>query len=313
MNDGNAPYDQVASIVDGPAAPQQKLGSVLFGFVVLLVVFGTYQFIGGIIQFLLLGTDVTTENVQAVRLATVIAQIFLLVLPAVALLYWQGWKAGPVLRLKRPTLRDALVVVISIVALQFVLQGFLYFQNFIWTEYLIPKSVQPFFDKFQQLIDGMYKELLMMRSPSEFVFVLFVGAVVPAVCEELLFRGVVQYSFERGMKTRWAFLLTAMLFSFFHMNPMNLLVLFFIGFYLSFLVWSSKSLYLAMIAHFTNNALSVLLLYFYEKDDILQSQSGIPATRSIIAVTAVSAVIFAVCIWYFRRNTTQSETQTLTF
>ena len=54
---------------------------------------------------------------------------------------------------------------------------FLSAQNYIWTEYLIPKSLQPLFDKFQRLIDGMYEKLLLMRSPMEFVFLLFVVAL----------------------------------------------------------------------------------------------------------------------------------------
>jgi uncharacterized protein len=214
-----------------------------------------------------------------------------------------------VLRLRTPGLRQIVVVIISVIALQVVLQGFLSLQNFVWTHYLIPKSIQPYFDKLQHFIDGMYDKLLLMRSPKEFAFVLFVGAVVPAFCEEALFRGVVQYSFEQGMRKRWAFLLSASLFSMFHMNPMNFLVIFFLGFYLSFLVWRSGSLYLSMIAHFTNNAFGIWLMYSFKKDDIMQTQSGEPVATAIIAATGAGILVTGACVWYFMQITKQRVTQ----
>ncbi len=289
-----------------------KLGPVLFGFLVLITVFFTYQFIGGFFEWLLIGVEVTTKNVQSVRILMIFSQIVFLLLPAVALLYFQGWKIRQALRLRIPTMREILLVIVSVIALQLVLQTFLTAQNYIWTEYLIPKSLQPLFDKFQHLIDGMYENLLLMRSPAEFVFVLFVAGLMPAVCEEVLFRGVVQHSFERGMKKRWAFLLTSAMFSLFHMNPMNLLVILFLGLYLSYIVWRSGSLYLSMIAHFTNNAFSVWLMYAYKKDDIILAQGSEPATTVLLEATAGCVLLAAVCIWYFRRISVQRENQTNT-
>lgn len=91
---------------------------------------------------------------------------------------------------------------------------------------------------------------------------LFVIALIPAVGEEFLFRGVIQ----RGL-TKWknnphfGIWISAFLFSAFHMQFLGFVPRFLIGGFFGYLFLWSGSIWLPVIAHFINNALAVVLIF----------------------------------------------------
>jgi len=84
------------------------------------------------------------------------------------------------------------------------------------------------------------------------------------ICEEILFRGVIQRSFE-GIGLKKGILLTAFLFGMMHVDFQKLLGTFLLGALIGYLVYKTKSLYVGMFAHFCNNSLAVLISYFGTK------------------------------------------------
>ncbi|MEM0926601.1 MAG: type II CAAX endopeptidase family protein [Planctomycetota bacterium] len=86
----------------------------------------------------------------------------------------------------------------------------------------------------------------------------FVIGMTPAVCEELLFRGYVQTRLNRRIGPAMGILLSSFLFAAFHMDPIHCIAVFPLGVYLGVLTWRSGSLFPAMLAHFVNNAISVV-------------------------------------------------------
>jgi CAAX protease family protein len=103
-------------------------------------------------------------------------------------------------------------------------------------------------------------ELFTAHSPGEFVWLIIVIAVTPAICEEVLFRAYAQRTLERklGAKSFW---IIGIIFGLFHMQPIGLISLSMMGVVFGYLFYRSKSIFPSMAAHFTNNALVVYLLY----------------------------------------------------
>ncbi len=101
---------------------------------------------------------------------------------------------------------------------------------------------------------------------------LFCFALMPAVCEEVLFRGVMLPSLRAGFsvvlhrrlsprRVAWlALLVTAMLFGVFHLTPAKMLPTAILGFGFGAVVLWTGSLWPAIAMHFGNNALVILLL-----------------------------------------------------
>lgn len=90
----------------------------------------------------------------------------------------------------------------------------------------------------------------------KWLLLLFVFAVLPAICEESLFRGAIQGTLRRSGSRR-AILVTAFLFAAFHLNPVPLVPLFVLGLVFGVMCWRTNSSIASMLAHFGNNAVAV--------------------------------------------------------
>ena len=102
--------------------------------------------------------------------------------------------------------------------------------------------------------------LMKGSSLGSLIFSAFVIAIVPAVSEELIFRGVIQKLFVDLAKNKHVgIILTAILFSALHMDVAGFIPRFALGAMLGYLYLWSGSIYLSMAAHFANNLLAFLM------------------------------------------------------
>jgi len=83
-------------------------------------------------------------------------------------------------------------------------------------------------------------------------------SVMPAVFEELAFRGVIQSSLERVFNSRDAWLIQAALFSVLHLSPLTFPSHFLMGLCFGYMRRRSRSIYPGMLLHAAWNALVVL-------------------------------------------------------
>ncbi|MDO7874852.1 type II CAAX endopeptidase family protein [Hymenobacter sp. ASUV-10] len=110
------------------------------------------------------------------------------------------------------------------------------------------------------------KFLTQLNSTGRLLVGLVVIAVVPAVAEELVFRGVIQQNLVRWFNSRhlgvW---LAAALFSAIHMQFFGFVPRFVLGLVLGYLYEWSGNLLVPIAAHFTQNALQLLLLFLAQR------------------------------------------------
>jgi membrane protease YdiL (CAAX protease family) len=94
--------------------------------------------------------------------------------------------------------------------------------------------------------------------PYQIVLQLIATALVPAVCEEFLFRGAVASSLMPFGKTT-AIVGSSVLFALMHQNMYQIFYTLFAGLFLGYLYVKTESILCPTILHFCNNATSVLL------------------------------------------------------
>lgn len=88
---------------------------------------------------------------------------------------------------------------------------------------------------------------------------IFMIAVLPAIGEELIFRGILQKIFtDLTGKVVWGILISAVLFSSMHMQFQGFLPRLALGVLFSYLYVWSGSLWLPIIAHFINNSIAII-------------------------------------------------------
>ena len=93
----------------------------------------------------------------------------------------------------------------------------------------------------EEFIAESYRELLIGNSTLEFIGILLMVSLVPAVCEELAFRRGLQGLLASRLSAPAAVLTTALIFSAFHLEPFGLPTRFFLGISLGMMSESSTA------------------------------------------------------------------------
>ena len=103
-------------------------------------------------------------------------------------------------------------------------------------------------------------EALAPHTLPDLLVLLFVAAVLPGICEELLFRGAIFGVLQRKGNGK-AIIISAALFAVYHLNPWNLLPVFALGLLLGMLRARSGSVLPGMIAHLSVNSMAFTISY----------------------------------------------------
>lgn len=106
---------------------------------------------------------------------------------------------------------------------------------------------------------GQLRSLDRVVTEPPLIIVLLAIAVVPAICEEVLFRGAVQRSLATRLFPIGAVVLTSLLFAGYHMSLVQLIPTFTLALALGALAHRADSVVPAMLAHFLNNAMAILV------------------------------------------------------
>lgn len=98
-------------------------------------------------------------------------------------------------------------------------------------------------------------------SPAELAAAIFVIGIIPAIFEELLFRGIVLGAMSE-LNSRAAVVFSTVMFALMHGDVYSLIGYILMGIVLATVLRRTDSLYAAMVFHFTNNTTALLLGYF---------------------------------------------------
>ncbi len=101
---------------------------------------------------------------------------------------------------------------------------------------------------------------MMVDTPLSLVLNLLTLAVLPALLEEMVFRGYILQTL-RPYGDRTALLVSSLLFALMHGNVLQIPFALIVGLVLGYVVIQTNNIWLAVCIHFANNAMSVLVEY----------------------------------------------------
>jgi uncharacterized protein len=146
------------------------------------------------------------------------------------------------------------------------------------------------------------KIFLQMNGTADLLINLFMIALIPAVGEELLFRGLFQPLFHKLTNNpHLGIWLSAILFSALHMQFLGFFPRMFMGAAFGYLLLWSGSLWLPMIGHFVNNAGAVLIAYLIQKNGMPQEVETVGAGEGGTLYVIVSAAMVFVLLFVVRK------------
>lgn len=144
------------------------------------------------------------------------------------------------------------------------------------------------------------QQFLKARNVFDVIINVFIIALLPAVCEEVCFRGALQRIMIHLTKNAWTgIIFTSILFSALHLQFQGFLPRMFLGMILGAIYWYSGSLWPSIIAHFVNNAIQVVVVS-YAPEYIEKN----PPVSIFIALA--SGLLIAGILWVFKSYSTSS-------
>ncbi|MBK7870640.1 MAG: CPBP family intramembrane metalloprotease [Saprospiraceae bacterium] len=149
---------------------------------------------------------------------------------------------------------------VLITGILFIIVAFPLVQLSYWINSQLPMPIWA--TDLEKAAEEMIKGILVMNDPGEFLLNLLIIAVLPAIGEELLFRGIVQQQLQRALsRPAVAIWLTAIIFSAIHMQFAGFIPRLILGATLGYLFYWTKNLWMPILAHFATNAMQVIAQY----------------------------------------------------
>lgn len=130
---------------------------------------------------------------------------------------------------------------------------------------------------------------------------LVVMALIPALTEEMFFRGLLQNTLSRYVNPYVSMTFVAFVFAVSHADFSGVLPRFIMGAFLGYLLIRSGSLWLSVICHFINNAVIVVAYYFFY-DYELEECTFENAMLHNIPLLGVSLIVFAGAVYFIHKQ-----------
>lgn len=149
----------------------------------------------------------------------------------------------------------------------------------------------------KQTSDMMTALLQMNNSLPGLLLNLFIFALLPAVGEELLFRGVaLRMLYNYRPNIHFAILFSAIFFALMHAQVFNLLPIMMAGILLGYIYYLSGSIWLSIFAHFIYNGVQVVAIYLSNSKSIPEQAANMENYPWYILGLSLATSAFAIVL-----------------
>jgi len=208
---------------------------------------------------------------------------------------------NPISWISSKSISLVMIIVTAFIVLAFMATNSVFIEwnaNFIFPEFL--KEFGVWAREREDLAEKLTKFFVTFDSTGDFLIGIVVIALLPAIGEELVFRGMLQPELFRATGNHHtAIWISAIIFSAFHMQFFGFLPRLLLGGLFGYLYVWSGNLFMPMLAHFVNNGFSVLMMYLYQKGTIAIDMESTEAAP--LPVVAGFTVVFIALLVYFKK------------
>ena len=271
----------------------------LMMFVGLIVVLGlgliiAIPLLGQEVLTLLGGGDVDPDNISIMRYFQILSHVGLFIVPSIVFVVVVSRRPIHFLEAsRRPRLWPFILVsLIMFAALPMV--GFLTQINQALHLPDALQSIENWMRNTEAAAEEITRRFLIMHTWQDFAVNLLMIAIIPAIGEEFIFRGIIQKQFAEWTRNRHvAVLITAILFSAMHLQFFSFLPRVWLGIILGYMLVYSGNIWFPVLAHFVNNAAALIFYHYYEMGqlDFEIDDIGAGPMGALMAVTSLVVII----------------------
>ncbi|HMI05278.1 MAG TPA: CPBP family intramembrane glutamic endopeptidase [Pedobacter sp.] len=257
----NSPYLQLLMLVG-----YALLGVIVFTIIAMIIIMAMYGMKAVTDPYVLSGAE--PKYLPALQTMLIATSLGLFLCPAILLPLTEGKTPGKFYSFKKPDLKIlGLVLVVMLVSMPFMEWVMLTNQKLVLPDFL--KGLEHWIRRKEDETMQITLLLLKMAGTKELVVNLFMIALVPAVSEELMFRGGIQRTLGRVFKNpHVAIWLSAAVFSAIHVQFYGFLPRMLLGAGFGYVYLWSGSLWYSMLGHFINNAYAVCVAFYMQKHNM---------------------------------------------
>ncbi|GAB4018651.1 CPBP family intramembrane metalloprotease [Spirosoma sp. KCTC 42546] len=173
-----------------------------------------------------------------------------------------------------------------------------------WNQHLhLPETLAPL-EKWmrdqEQKLAGLTKSLTTFKTTGQLLVAIIVIAIIPAIGEETLFRGILQRNFSYWTgNPHVGIWLAAALFSAIHVQFLGFFPRMLLGALFGYLYLWSGNLWVSILAHFVNNGFTVLMVYLHQREMTsvdIESTESVPVLGSLVALVVTTGLLY-----YFKK------------
>ncbi len=299
-NKENSPYVQLLLL-----GIYALVGLIVFALVAFALIFLVYDF--DAVQSLVGVNPNLKMHIGAMKIILTAQQLGLFLTPALLLAITEGRKPHRFygMALPKPQL---MLLVFMLMACAMPAMGFVneLNQKMVLPDFL--KGIQAWMKRLEDEGEKTTIALLKMTSFGAYLINLFVVAIVPAICEEFIFRGALQRTFLRWIKNPhvaiWtsAFIFSTIHFQFFGFFPRLLL-----GAGFGYIYFWTKSIWYTIFAHFLNNGFAVTMAWYFQRNNLPINQDEGMTTPWYGYV--ISAILTIALLKFLKDGTTKQVEQ----
>lgn len=255
-------------------------------------------------------TDYSTTNViEGLKFFQLMSAIGLFIVPPIVYALIVSKKIGSTLALNKISLpvNWLLILIIMVVSTPFMSWLVEFNSQLVLPNFLAP--LEAWMKQSEQSAEQLTKLFLTFDGLGSFLYILLIVAIVPAIGEELLFRGVLQKIMVDWIKNyHIAIWVTAILFSALHMQFYGFLPRMLLGAVFGYVFYWSNSLWLPILGHFINNG-SVVALSFFYPEMINDTEITLFEGDANWFATILSAILlFGLIVVFKRLNPSKKQT-----
>ena len=164
-------------------------------------------------------------------------------------------------------------------------------------------GVQNFIDQTSKTYNTTTESFMKVNTLQGLGINLLIVAIIPALGEEFLFRGVFQRIFSNWTRNaHWGIVISAFIFSAIHIEFYGFFPRWILGIMFGyFLLWSG-SIWLPILAHFINNGIAVITYYLISNGTINEKMADIGSTSDILPITISCFIFMGVGIYYLYKK-----------
>ena len=268
-------------------------------------------FVFVMIATLLVTVLVTTgdmNDMSNVKVMQLIQSFGLFVIPPFVMASLWSNNAFEFLRLKS-TLRWT--TVLYVVAFMLVAIPFINMLSWLNQQIILPEAlseIEKMIQSSEVQIAEITEKMLNVSTLGALLFNVFLVAVVPALGEELFFRGTIQRLLSDWKGALFAIWITAFVFSAIHMQFYGFLPRMLLGAFLGYLLLWSGSLWLPIIAHFVNNSVAVVF-YYLKFNGVKVIDVETIGTDDTLWLGIVSGIVCVFLGFLIRKNTRKATSE----